>query len=60
MQNRNRDIDIKNSMDTKVGGRVWDDLGGWDGYRYTLLCIKYITKENQLYTAQGTLLSALW
>ena len=47
-------------MDTKVGGRVWDDLGGWDGYRYTLLCIKYITKENQLYTAQGTLLSALW
>lgn len=40
-------------MDTRVGRRVWDDMGGWDGYRYTLLRIKQRTNENQLYTAQG-------
>ena len=54
LQGRNRDIDVENKcMDTKagkrgggVGGRNWKT---WIDI-YTLVCIKYITNKNLLYS----------
>ena len=40
-----------NSVDTKVGKRGWDELEIWiDIYTLLILCLKWITNENLLYS----------
>ena len=57
------EIEVENKhMDATVvkggGGRNWEI--GVDTYTLQILYIKWITSENVLYTAQKTLLNALW
>ena len=44
MQGMNRDADVEN----RCGGvrwrkRDWDELGGWDGHVYTIMCMDMYT-----------------
>ena len=42
-----------NSVDTKVGKRGWDELEIWiDIYTLLILCLKWITNENLLYSTE--------
>ena len=40
----NRDADVENGCGG-VGQRKrdWDELGGWDGHEYTIMCINMYT-----------------